>query len=85
MRVVLLGAVLLAAGCEADRKKVKAILEVEGCTDVEFLPIKIFSGCSDDDSFQNQFRCRRGPDRREVRGVVCSGWLKGATVRWEVP
>ena len=39
-------------------------------------------GCSDDDQFHTGFWALTQDDV-PVSGVVCSGWLKGATVRFD--
>lgn len=39
-------------------------------------------GCGRDDSFRTRFSATN-PQGRRVTGVVCSGWLKGSTVRFD--
>lgn len=41
-----------------------------------------FTGCSDDDTFATGFTAKNARGE-QVTGVVCSGFLKGATVRFD--
>lgn len=68
---------LLLASCTQPDRSLE-ILRSEGYQNVEITGYEIW-GCSDDDWFRTGFKATRGD--RQVKGVVCSGFLKGATVR----
>lgn len=70
--------VLVLTGCTADDEARRA-LKGAGYTDVQITGWR-WLGCGKDDSFHTGFAAT-GPTGQPVTGVVCSGWLKGATVR----
>ena len=73
--------VLLLASCSKPTSEVVRILESEGCTNIVDGGADIFiSGCSDKDTFNNQFVCDK--NGKKVRGVLCSGYWKGYTIRY---
>ncbi len=72
--------VLLLASCSADNVKVKSILEAEGCSNINVSGWEPFC-CDKSDTFTNSFTCTR--NGHEVSGCVCSGVLKGYTVRYK--
>lgn len=55
-----------------------AILEREGYQNIEITGYDWF-GCSEDDVFRTGFTATKND--RPVKGVVCSAWLKGSTIR----
>lgn len=69
--------VILAACSDADTAK--RAVEAQGFTDVVITGYTMW-GCSEDDTFRTGFYAT-GVNGVRVEGVVCSGWLKGATVR----
>jgi hypothetical protein len=71
---------VLLSGCSADRQKVRNVLEADGCTQTEVGGWTLF-GCGKEDFFTNTFACTK--NGRHVNGLVCSGFLKGFTVRYE--
>lgn len=77
MRILII--CLLVASCSANTDKVKSVLENEGCTDVVDNGF-VFFGCGKEDGFHNGFSCTK--NNRKIEGVVCSGLLKGFTVRY---
>lgn len=79
-KTILLAALLMVAGCSAPDTATKALVGA-GYKDVEITGWKMF-GCSDSDNYTTGFNAT-GPSGVRVSGVVCSGWLKGATIRME--
>lgn len=69
---------VLLFGCSSSNDANKA-LKAMGFTNIQTTGYSIF-GCSDDDTFHTGFTAidLKG---NTVSGVVCSGWVKGATVR----
>ena len=72
-------AIMLPACTDAETAKNAA--ENIGLTEVEVTGFRWF-GCSEDDAFRTGFSGIRA-DGKYVTGVVCSGWFKGATVRFD--
>jgi hypothetical protein len=58
----------------------QAILEEQGYTNITLQGFQGF-GCGDDDTFAMRFSATN-PSGRQVKGYVCSGYLKGYTVRF---
>jgi hypothetical protein len=77
MAVAALSAIILA-GC-TDAPTAERVLRQQNYKDVRTTGYSLFS-CGKGDSFATGFRAR-APNGEMVSGVVCSGWLKGATVR----
>ena len=78
MRKFALIALLMLVACTRDNTAIRAV-EAQGMTDVHTTGYRVF-GCSEDDDFHTGFEAKDSRGRK-VTGVVCSGWLKGATVR----
>jgi hypothetical protein len=78
MKYVLI--LLFLVSCSNDRNKVQTILEGEGCTRTVVGGWTPFC-CDKHDTFTNSFQCTR--NGHSVEGCVCSGWLKGYTVRYQ--
>jgi len=77
----MMGVALVAgalAGCSDAKTAIRA-LEGAGYTEVETTGWSFF-GCGENDTFKTSFKAK-GPTGKPVAGVVCSGWLKGATIR----
>jgi len=68
----------LSAGCTSSGDATRA-LQGAGYTNIELTGYRFF-GCGEDDTFHTGFQAV-GPTGQRVSGVVCSGVLKGATVR----
>ncbi len=66
-----------AAGADDAARRV---LEAQGITVIELGGYDFFA-CSEDDMYRTRFE-GVGPTGKPVSGTVCSGWLKGATVRY---
>lgn len=69
----------LLAGCTVGEKTARGALEANGMTDIKLGGPAVF-GCSQDDNFTRSFEATTISGSR-VKGTVCQGFLKGATVR----
>ena len=78
MKYLWLVGVVLMAGCSKAHDKVRSVLEGDGYTQIAVSGFKPFA-CDEKDTFSNGFVARKAG--RRVTGVVCSGWLKGYTIR----
>jgi hypothetical protein len=77
--------ILATAGLVACTRpnQAKETLEAQGFSNVEITGYAMWgcsSGKDDDENFHTKFTAT-GPTGKHVHGVVCSGLLKGATVR----
>lgn len=83
--VILIGGLLLAAAAilvpKTDVEATKRAVANIGMTDVAITGYRIF-GCGEEDIFHTGFEATNSNGNR-VSGVVCSGFLKGATVRFD--
>ena len=57
------------------------VLTEQGYTNIEAGGYGFFS-CSEDDAFKTNFKAT-APSGKRVEGTVCSGWFKGATIRFD--
>lgn len=82
MKKFLIAAVMLLSlvGCSSSNDANKA-LKANGFTDIQTHGRAFFS-CSKDDSFATKFTAKNSKGET-VTGVVCSGLLKGSTVRFD--
>lgn len=79
MRLLLLLLAMMAVpGC-TDSDGARKALEGAGYTNIQTGGYSMFS-CSESDDFATEFTAT-GPTGQPVHGVVCAGWLKGATIR----
>lgn len=78
-KTILIIAVLLISGCSSSNDAQKA-LKAAGYTDIQTHG-KAFFACSKDDTFATKFSATNSKGER-VSGAVCSGWLKGSTIRF---
>lgn len=76
-----LAALGLLASCGVNPGEARRALEAQGMTHVKILGYAPF-GCGRDDEFKSYFEAI-GANGRKVTGVVCSGFLKGVTVRFD--
>lgn len=72
---------LFALTACTDSNKTIRVLEDQGFTDIEITGYEPFA-CSKDDDFATGFRAK-SVTGKTVTGTVCSGFLKGATVRFD--
>ena len=80
-RIALMVLALAAlAGC-TDEPGARKALAGAGFKDVSVTGYTLW-GCDEKDTFHTGFEAR-GPSGQFVTGVVCSGWMKGATIRFD--
>lgn len=77
-RLTLALVVAILAGC-SDPETASKALQDAGYTDIKLGGAALL-GCAKGDEYSTKFEAR-GPTGREVKGVVCSGLFKGATIR----
>lgn len=78
-RIALILALVALAGC-TDETAARKALEASGFTDIKITGYAYF-GCDKNDTFHTGFEAR-GPKGQFTEGIVCSGWMKGATIRF---
>lgn len=78
-RAVLLLGVLAFLGVYTASDKARQVLEANGYTNVQTGGYGFFS-CGEHDTFSTKFTAT-APGRQTVSGVVCSGFMKGNTIR----
>lgn len=77
---IMIAAALALAACSDSRSATDAVDNM--CfSDIETTGYRVF-GCGDDYSFHTGFRAKN-PKGKVVTGVVCSGWLKGSSVKFD--
>lgn len=81
--VPLLAALSIALGGCSQPDRATQVLSSQGFTDIVIHPVGLADAfsCSEDDAFSTPFTAK-GSSGAAVNGVVCSGFLKGATVRF---
>jgi len=67
------------SGC-TDASKAKQALRSQGFTNIEITGYEFFE-CGEDDQFHTGFKATN-PNGVRIKGTVCSGILKGATIRY---
>lgn len=77
--ILLFIASCLLVGC-TDGDKTRRILSDQGYTDIEITGYKVFE-CGDDYTFHTGFKAKAPNTHKPVSGVVCSGVLKGASIK----
>lgn len=80
-KVLLIASLFLLAGC-TDEKGATSALSDAGLTPVNVGGYPLWGGCGKDDAFATKFIATNAQGKR-VTGVVCSGWFKGKTVRFD--
>lgn len=78
--LLMIPALAALAACTAPDKATQ-VLEAQGFTEVRTTGYSPFA-CGKDDTFRTGFKAK-SPSGREVEGTVCSGFLKGSTVRFD--
>lgn len=79
-RLVILAILLALTGCR-DEETARRVLAANGFREIALPEETPWFGCSKDDSFWTPFRAI-SIGGQPVSGVVCSGWGKGATIRF---
>lgn len=77
--LVVIGCVFTLAAC-SDAPTAERILAQNGYKNIKTTGYSMFS-CADSDAFATGF-VATSPNGTKVRGVVCSGWMKGGTIRF---
>jgi hypothetical protein len=77
---LILASVAMLAAC-TDETAARKALEASGFSDIKLTGYSYF-GCDKHDTFSTGFEAR-GPKGQFTEGVVCSGWMKGATIRFD--
>jgi hypothetical protein len=82
--VILIGIITsftaVLGGC-TDSSTAERALQNLGMTNIQTQGYSMW-GCGEGDVFHTRFAARN-PQGRVVTGVVCSGWFKGSTVRFD--
>lgn len=73
-------AIVVLAGCSSENEA-RRVLAGQGYTNINTTGYAFF-GCDEKDDFHTGFEAI-SPNGSRVEGVVCSGFLKGATVRFK--
>lgn len=79
LTLMALGAMMVTIGACSDAPTAERVLRQNGYTEIKTTGHSWF-GCSKDDSFATSFEAK-GPTGVRATGAVCSGWLKGGSVR----
>lgn len=79
--IILIGMAALLSACGVNPNDAKRSLEAQGMKDVK-IGGYAFLGCGERDNFRSSFTAI-GANGQPVSGVVCSGFLKGITVRFD--
>jgi hypothetical protein len=80
MKKILIGLVLLLGAC-SDAPTAERVLSQNGYRDIKITGYAVFY-CGRDDTYSTGFTAT-SPSGVPVKGAVCSGWGKGATIRFE--
>lgn len=78
-KIAAIALVALLSAC-TDPDTARHALENYGFTDIQ-IGGYAFYGCSKGDNFATKFTATN-PQGKQVSGIVCSGLLKGATIRF---
>ena len=68
---------LLLTSCTDNKNAMKA-LKQDGYTNIKLTGYSMWS-CSESDNFSTGFTATK--NGYKIKGVVCSGWTKGSTIR----
>ena len=80
-KLMFIASILLLAGCTKE-DDTKRILTDQGFTDVQTTGYRPFA-CGDDYTFRTGFTAKAPVTKKQVTGVVCSGFLKGSSVKFD--
>lgn len=78
--LTLFSIILLLSACSSSSDANKA-LKANGFTEIKTFG-RAFFACSEGDTFATKFQATNAKGER-VTGTVCSGWLKGSTIRYD--
>ena len=77
--LILTALILLLSGCTDSDRALRTLTEA-GYSDIKLGGYGLFA-CSEDDIFATTFQAT-GPSGKPIKGTVCNGLLKGATIRF---
>lgn len=63
------------------KAETQKILSSQGFIDVEITGYR-FLGCDEKDFFRTGF-VATSPNGQRIKGIVCAGWFKGSTIRFD--
>lgn len=78
---IILGGFAMLGSCGVNEDRGKTTLEAQGMTNVEIGGYP-FWGCDKGDTFKSKFTAT-GANGKPVSGVLCQGFFKGITVRFD--
>lgn len=82
-RIILIVAAAATLAACTDTEGAKRALDDAGFENVEIQGWPgLWDGCGKDDNFSTKFRALNMKGK-SVTGVVCSGWFKGSTIRFD--
>lgn len=79
-KIILIVSLLIMIGCSRPEHATK-VLQSAGYTNIVITGFDFFA-CSDSDKFSTGFTAI-SPNGVAVKGTVCSGFFKGATIRFD--
>ena len=78
--LILTALLLLLSGCTNQGRALRTLTDA-GYSNIELGGYGWFA-CSEDDTFATVFQAT-GPSGKPVKGTVCNGFFKGATIRFD--
>jgi hypothetical protein len=81
VELILSAVVFCALGACTDETTARRALDAAGFSDIQITGYGLFD-CSKDDQLHTRFAAT-GPTGKRVSGVVCSGLMKGSTIRFD--
>ena len=81
MKNIIIATLCILIGSCTNPEKAVEVLQKQGYTNIEITGYE-FGACSEEDVFHTGF-IAVSPSGYAVGGVVCSGLLKGSTIRFE--
>lgn len=77
-KLLIIGACLSLTACAVNKDVVQTTLEASGYQDIKLGWVALLPECGDD-KFTRTFTAKT-TQGRNVKGVVCKGWFKGAKI-----
>ncbi|TNL52022.1 hypothetical protein [Acinetobacter bereziniae] len=79
-KIILIFVLIMMTACSSSNDAQRA-LEAQGFSSVQTHGPAFFS-CAQGDTFATKFTAKN-VNGKTVKGTVCSGWLKGSTIRFD--
>jgi hypothetical protein len=79
-KFLVIAAIALLSAC-TNTSNAERVLADNGYTEIQMTGYSLF-GCGENDTFSDGFKAK-SPNGKLVEGVVCSGMLKGSTIRFD--